>query len=288
MRLKLRSKRNVSPVTISCDDSYGSDGATTVSAVSALSTLERSSSMSSKYLDELMFDGRWDEAASYVKQNGRHAMKYRRAPQFMNVKEDSFVLPIHVALTKADVPLEFLEALVFAYPNSLMKHDSSLQRGCLHIAIKSRVPDHIISYLIHAYPGGARLQDVMGRLPLHYAISNLRSLSLISALIVECPRSIWAQDKMGWSPLHVASGTSLDVIKLLLSKSQETITLTTTRGRTPLVIAEESEHKNKQEIVLFLQDAQKALERLPVFQNLRNAEKNGKNIFAIMSETCLA
>jgi hypothetical protein len=287
MQLTLRSKNRASASNIFCTDSYRSGGAATLSAVSARSKVERSSS---KYLHELMYDSRWNDATDYVNQNGRLASKYRRYPQFMNNKEDSFVLPIHVALTKADVTIEFIEALIFAYPNSLKKRESSQHKNCLHIAIKSRVPDNIILYLIRAYPEGGKLQDLMGRIPLHYSISNLRSLSLISTLIAVCPRSIRAQDKMGWSPLHVAADTlsSLDVIKLLSSESQETIFLTTMRGRTPLVVAKESDSKNKQEIVDFLQNAQKKLESLPVFKNFRNAEKNGKNIFAIMSEAYLA
>jgi len=278
---------NKQPLTsCSSDNSYGSESSGTISEISARSTVERST----KYLDGLVFDSRWKEATEYVKQNGRLAMKYRTSPQFMNTNEDSRVLPIHVALTKADVTLEYLEALIFAYPNSLRKQDSMNRRGCLHIAVKSRVPDRIVSYLMRMYPEGVTLQDSMGRVPLHYAVSNLRSLSLLSELIAACPRSIWAQDKVGWSPLHVAVGTlaSSDVVKLFLSKSKEIITLTTTKGRTPMFVAKESDNQNKDEIINMLADAQKSLESLPVFQNMRDAERRSKNVFAVMSEVCLA
>jgi hypothetical protein len=283
-----KSRKNVgnnqSLSSSSSDNSYGSESSASISVISARST------GSTKYIDGLVFDSRWKEATEYVKQNGRHAMKYRRSPQFMNINEDSLVLPIHVALTKADVTLEFLEALIFAYPNSLKKQDSVHRRGCLHIAVKSRVPDHIISYLLRMYPEGVTLQDSMGRVPLHYAVSNLRSLSLLSELIAACPRSIWAQDRVGWSPLHVAAGTlaSSDIVKLFLSKSKEIITLTTTKGRTPMVVAKESDNQNKDEIINMLANAQKSLERLPTFQNMRDAERRSKNIFAVMSEVCLA
>lgn len=254
---------------------------------STFSSINSKHETNSRYLDQLIFDGKWMEAKLYITENGRCARQWRRCPQFMNNRGDSFVLPIHLAVTHGDVPMDFLESLLFAYPESIEKRESFNQRNCIHIAIKSRVPDTIISQLLRLYPLAVQCQDSFGRLPLHYAISNHRSLSLISELIALCPASIAAQDKAGWSPLHVAVDkfSAVDIVELFLMKSMALITLTTKTGKTPLDIAQESDEETNTAIMKILLRARKTVELLPIVENFRNAEKRGKNMWAVMSET---
>lgn len=254
---------------------------------STFSTIESKFEKNSGYLDQLIFDGKWSEAKLYITENGRCARQWRRCPQFMNCGGDSFVLPIHLALIREDVPMEFLESLIFAYPESIEKRESSNHRNCVHIAIKSRVPDRIISRLLALYPLAVQDKDMFGRIPLHYAVSNHRSLSLISDLIVLCPSSVAAQDKAGWSPLHVAVDTlnPIDVIMLLLLKSKSLITVTTHKGKTPLDIAQDSDKEIDSVIIDVLNAAKTKLELLPVVENFRKAEMRNKNMWQIMSET---
>lgn len=250
--------------------------------------IERKSSAG--YLDQLIFEKQWEKARIFVCNNGASARKWRRCPQFMSVNGDSLALPIHLALTHEDVTIDFLESLIFAYPECVKKRESFSNRTCIHIAIKSRVPDHIIAYLINLYPPAAFCHDIYGRVPLHYAVSNMRSRSLISELVRLCPASIFAQDNRGWSCLHVAVDTfcSIEVINLFLSISLELITLKTKLGKTPLDIAKESSHTNNSHMIYLLSLAQKKFEQLPVVQNIRRAEKSNKNMHLVMDSACFA
>ncbi|GFH46138.1 hypothetical protein CTEN210_02612 [Chaetoceros tenuissimus] len=248
-----------------------------VSVASAASSVVRGSN----YLFELMFYNRWDEATERVREKGHYGRKWKRLPQFMNCPEDSQALPIHYALSKADVPLSLIEALIFAYPESIQKRETANRRGCLHIAIKSGVKNEIISYLLKLHPEGARIIDGMGRVPLMYAISNGRSFSLISEIVKVCPEAVCSQDYSGWSPLHVVAGTlpKIPVAELLLSVSESIINMTTKQGSTPLIIAQENDtSKYREDIVQFLSKAQKSFERNPLVKNFREAEKSQKNL----------
>ena len=242
---------------------------------------------SNRYLDQLIFDSKWNEAKLFVEENGRCARRWRTSPQFMNNGGDSYVLPIHLALTREDVPLEFLETLIFAYPECVEKRESFNRRSCVHIAIKSLVPDYIISYLINLHPLAVQEKDIYGRIPLHYAVSHLRSLTFISELIALCPTSVFAQDNRGWSPLHVAAGTfsSIAVVQLLLSRSKDLIKITTKIGHTPLDIAEKSDSETITDIIEILRIAQKKANHSPTVDNVYHALIRNKNIGLVMSET---
>lgn len=250
-------------------------------------TISSKSEKSSGCLDQLIFDSKWKEAKIYIMENGRCARQWRRCPQFMNNRGDSFVLPIHLALTREDVPMDFLESLIFAYPESIEKRETFNHRNCIHIAIKSKVPDYIIFHLLHMYPLAVQSQDIFGRIPLHYAVSNHRSLPLISELIALCPASIAAQDKTGWSPLHVAVDTlcSHDVIQLFLLKSKALVVLTTQKGKTPLDIAQESDCEKNIVVRNMLEMTRKKVDMLPIVDHFRKAEIRNKNMWEVMSET---
>jgi hypothetical protein len=242
---------------------------------------------SSTYLDQLIFDECWEEATALVRANGRHAMKLRKSPLFMNTLGDSKLLPIHLACANPTVTFDFLESLLFSNPASIQARESGSNRLCLHIAVKCGVPDDIISYLVKTYPEGLTMQDSMGRLPLHSAISNHRSSALISEFISRYPRTVFAADGLGWSPLHVAAFkcSPISVIELILFQSIEVTTLTTLRGRTPLHVAVMSTNRNKESVIKILSKTERSLCQCPVVANYREAEKNEKNIWNTMSDT---
>ena len=264
--------------------SISSSSSSERSTFSVRSTTEKSY----HYLHQLMFDGNWSDATNFINANGKFARKKRVAPQFLNTLCNSDLLPIHFACSRSDVTYEFLEALLFAYPSSITKRESGCLRNCLHIAVKSRVPDEIISYLIRRYPEGVKMQDAMGRIPLHYALSNMRSAELIEELIAACPETLWAQDKLGWSPLHVAVGTltPAEVIEHILSISAETITLTTQSGRTPMMIAMNSDISRSDKVIDMIAKTEEEFGKIPAIANYRMAVKERKSIFNAMSEAC--
>lgn len=237
----------------------------------------------------MLFESDWDSATEYVKANGRVARKKIFAPQFKNRLHTSELLPIHLALSRPDVPLSFLEALIFAYPKALTKKETSFGRNCLHIAFKSGVSDDIITYLIHRNPKLVEMQDTMGRLPLHYAISNSRSIEIIKELVHQYPSSLKAQDVSGWAPIHVAAGNnaSLQLIIFLISVSPDVVLQKSyVRGKLPLQIARESEKDCEEGVIELIRATTELFIQTPAFKNYALAEKRKKKKYDGMANAC--
>mmetsp|Transcript_2097 Transcript_2097/g.3191 ORF Transcript_2097/g.3191 Transcript_2097/m.3191 type:complete len:212 (-) Transcript_2097:60-695(-) len=191
----------------------------------------------------------------------------------MGGHRDSDVLPIHMALSQGDVPMELIQALLSAYPASIYKKETGYGRNCVHIALKSFVSDSIISYLIQLNPKACQDQDKLGRLPLHYAVSNLHSFDMMNEILTVYPEATKSWDNLGWTTLHIACQTysSLEVIEALLSRYPEAVLMETKRGSTPLAVAYNSKTNNKENIIPVIEPIDAAYRNLPFIQNYRAA-----------------
>jgi hypothetical protein len=224
-------------------------------------------------LSRAIMDGEWLKAATLVRDEPSRARKTIVVYEFMGSFKTSKVLPIHLALSDPKVPIELIQILIQTYPGSLRKVESGYQRNCIHIALKGRVSNTIISYILQLAPVLCRKQDRLGRLPLHYAIHNGHSLSLTKEVIHVYPEAVKAWDNLWWSPLHVAcqAEPSRELILLLLTISPEIILMTTRKGSTALDIARGSKSDRKEEILPILEDFDAMVRNLPVMQNYQEA-----------------
>eukprot|EP00551_Chaetoceros_affinis_P010082 CAMPEP_0203672412 /NCGR_PEP_ID=MMETSP0090-20130426/8393_1 /ASSEMBLY_ACC=CAM_ASM_001088 /TAXON_ID=426623 /ORGANISM="Chaetoceros affinis, Strain CCMP159" /LENGTH=263 /DNA_ID=CAMNT_0050537723 /DNA_START=40 /DNA_END=831 /DNA_ORIENTATION=+ len=230
-------------------------------------------------LINLIASNEWLRAKDLVEENGNLVRKWTVAPSLSGGVHAADILPIHQACKMEDLTIHFLEALIFAYPESLRKRETGFRRIPLHIAIRSRVPDEVIFYLLEKYPDGAAVQDVLGRVPLHYAISNHSSMEVITRLIKACRSAACAVDNLGWTPLHVAANAarSSEMVEALIESAVETVVARTRKGNTPLMCANMSEGPFKDLIVEMLRDEEQKFEMTAFFQNFRQAEQNAND-----------
>jgi hypothetical protein len=224
-------------------------------------------------LSAYMLERDYTRAISEIKRSPEKARNRITAHRFLGSPRDSHVLPLHLALSAADVPMQLIAALLKAYPGAIHQLESGTKRNCLHIALKSNVEESIISYLYQEYPELIKQQDELGRLPIHYALSNLHKESTIHDLLKAYPEAAKSWDKAGWSPLHVAvqTNTSSKIIQELIKINPDAVVMQTNKGRTPLDIAlGNSTTKGYEE---YLQGRYDAYQKLPFIQNYRLAEK---------------
>ena len=78
--------------------------------------------------------------------------------------KDANVLPIHEALV-AGAPYPIIEALLFAYPDSVYCKESSYQRLPLHCACRKNAQIDVVDLLLTKYADAALTADSLGRLP---------------------------------------------------------------------------------------------------------------------------
>jgi len=105
----------------------------------------------------------------------------------------------------------------------------------LHAAIIFRAPERTISALLFAFAQGAACKDDQGMLALHLAFRNGCDEEVIQLLLMAYPQSVDVQDR---------------------------------KGRTPMVLAQQCNHPNKDAYI-------KALERGPAYYAVANAAKDG-------------
>ncbi len=227
-----------------------------------------------------IMDEEWQTAMALLKNDPSRARKTVVIHQFMGSFQTSTVLPLHLALINPNVPNELIQTLIHAYPDSVRKVETGYHRNCIHIALKARVSESTISYIIQLHPFACQEQDQLGRLPLHYAIHNQNSLALIKEVIHVYPAAVKSWDNLWWSPLHVACQALPDpeLILHLLQISPETILMTTRKGSTALDIARGSKAKANAsgrkygaDIIPILEDFDAMVHRLPVMQNYQDA-----------------
>lgn len=225
-------------------------------------------------LTNLIANSEWARAKEMVEDNGNLVRKWSVAPSLSGGVHATDILPIHQACKMEGITITFLESLLFAFPESLKKRETGFRRIALHIAIRARVPDEIIFYLLNKYPEGAAVQDMLGRVPLHYAISNYSSMNVIKSLISACRATACAADNLGWTPLHVAANTarSAEMVEMLIECGVETVVSTTKKGNTPHMCANMSEGPYREMILEMLHREEKKFEDTAFFQNYREAE----------------
>lgn len=234
-------------------------------------------------LIKLIANDEWQSAKELIEENGNVVKRWTVAPSLSGGVHASDILPIHQACKMDGVSTHFLEALLFAYPESIKKRESGFRRIPLHIAIRARLPDEVIMFLLEKFPAGAAVQDVLGRVPLHYAISNHASISVINLLIKACRSTVCAADNLGWTPLHVAANTarSTEMVEILIHSGVESVVARTRKGNTPLMCANMSEGPFRDLIIEILHDEEQKFENTAFFQNFREAERRAQNQQAI-------
>jgi hypothetical protein len=213
-----------------------------------------------------------------IEENGNLVRKWTAAPSLTGGVAAADILPIHQACKMSDVTIQFLEALLWAYPESIRKKETGFRRVALHIAIRARASNEVILYLLNKYPDAASTQDVLGRVPLHYAISNHSPMEIIHTLISTCPATARAADNLGWTPLHVAANCarSIDMVETLLQCGSEAVVACTKKGNTPLMVARMSDGPDKDLIETILVEEQEKFEKTAYFRNFREAENNAQ------------
>lgn len=224
-------------------------------------------------LARFIMDKDYTNAIHYIQIDPESTNTRIVAHEFMGAYRTSQILPIHLALSQGDVPMELILALVNTYPQSIGKTETGYRRTCLHIALKSFVSDTIISYLIQLYPDACAQQDKLGRLPLHYAISNVHDMSIIREIIHVYPEAVKSWDNLGWTPLHVACQTfsSAELIQMLISLYPEAVLMVTQKGSTPHDIATSAEQNHKEILLPILEEVEQAFENVPLIRNYREA-----------------
>jgi len=238
------------------------------------------------YLVELIIASEWVTARELIRTHPNLAKKWSSSQGFSgDMLYSTDILPLHQACTKVDVQIDFLELLILAYPKSLLKCETANNRNLLHISVRCHLCDEIIAYLVDKNPDTLLSQDSHGRIPLHYACSNLASLATIKKLITTHPGTVSATDKVGWTPLHVASSQSpsLVIIETLLGFCPEAIVMLTANGISPMRCAEiNNKSENKAVIISHLANNEQRFHQLPIFENMRNAERRNKKPLPVL------
>jgi hypothetical protein len=226
-------------------------------------------------LINVIANSEWSKAKEIIDQNANLVRKWTVAPSLSGGVHASDILPIHQASKMESVNIPVLESLLFSYPESIRKRETGFRRLPLHIAVRARLADDVILYLLNKYPEGAAVQDVLGRVPLHYAISNHASMLVIHSLISVCRATACAVDNLGWTPLHVAASTarSTEMVETLIEAGVETVVSRTRKGNTPLVCANMSDGPCRDLIIEILTAEQGKFEKSVFFQNFREAEQ---------------
>lgn len=241
--------------------------------------------LSANALVKAISEREWMKAKEMINENGNIVRKWSVAPSLTGGVAVSEILPIHQACKTEGCTVDFLESLIWAYPESLSIPETGFRRLPLSIAIRSRQSDEVISFLLTQFPDSASKQDILGRVALHYAISNHSSIHIIEELVLVCPSTSFASDNLGWTPVHVAANMarSATMLQVLLKHGSEAVVTATKKGNTPLMCVRMSSGPDKDLIEIILLEELKKFETTAFFQNFREAESK-----ATINETSLS
>jgi len=230
--------------------------------------------MGKNILLPLLLNSEWDKAVKCVRADNDRARKWIVTQSFTGNISKTDILPIHQACAIADVQFNIIEALALVHPDSLHLCESGTLRTPLHIAMRARVSDEIIAFLMKKCPKAISMMDALGRIPLHYACSNAVPTVTINRLIWSCPESVGASDNLGWTPLHVASSLyqTSDVVQTMLNACPEAVFLTTSKGSSSYTVAQVNPSSAKQMISEILTKVELEFLKMPAFLNIRAAE----------------
>jgi hypothetical protein len=123
-------------------------------------------------LSTAIIEEQWDRCVSICQTQPNNAKLWtNRLGLFEGIK-DSKVLPIHEALV-AEAPIHVIEALLFAYPDSVYCKESSYQRLPLHCACRKNARLDVVDLLCQKYADAALTADSLGRLPREFFLEDL-------------------------------------------------------------------------------------------------------------------
>ena len=252
----------------------------------AIASVSSSDSMSStQKLVGFLFEENWSNVLQLIQAKPKLVRNRTLTRSFMNDGRTAQILPIHRACSMSLLPLDILESLVFAYPESLQKKETGLRRNCLQIAIRAGLSQDIIRYLLEKDHQAASYQDSLGRVALHYACLNrdTYSLNLIQELVQACPATVCATDKMNnYTPLHLAASfcQSVDMVRFLISTEPKSVLVVSKKGLSPLDLALSTAESSgltssshQREIVKLLIETEEKYRKLPMFQNFEKASQ---------------
>ncbi|KAI2501516.1 hypothetical protein MHU86_12961 [Fragilaria crotonensis] len=176
----------------------------------------------SNLLVEAIRNRSWNEIIEICESQSEHSHSAQMAKQWCRIKltgEKSacvIMLPLHYIVIMADgskESLQAVEAVAKLHPHALECKESSLARTPLHLACLHEDYmlgiggcNHLILFLLHAYPDAAMERDRLLRTPLHYAAANDANVGerALHELLESYPEATTARDGQGWLPLHVA------------------------------------------------------------------------------------
>ena len=121
----------------------------------------------------------------------------------------------------------------------------------LHLACRERASKSVISYLLHADPEAAKVEDDEGRLPLHLACRQGAGVEIIDNLIICYHRAARTADSYSLLPLHwaCAQNATPEVIESLLRANPDAVDSKDKWGRTPMSLTLASTNSQKEAIV---------------------------------------
>jgi len=126
----------------------------------------------------------------------------------------------------------------------------------LHSACARKPPTAVVSALIIAYPEAAKSVDDQGMHPLHYACGNQASREVIRLLLVANPQAAKQTDPRGMLPIHHLASwgpSSISIIDMVLVANRNVKEVTDIDGNTPLDLAKEADHNEKDKVIQALE-----------------------------------
>jgi len=176
----------------------------------------------------------WNSVTNICEIHPRQARQWSHQLGYYDGKFDSYVLPIHHAMTLSPT-IEALESLIRSFPPGLESKDTRFKRIPLHLACIHSESLEIIRRLLIYFPEGASQIDELGRTPLHYTCSNGADTEVVRELISKYPFAASIADKDGWIPLHVAidGGAPCESIELLIQVYPKGCLVATKKGNIP-------------------------------------------------------
>ena len=235
----------------------------------------------SNQLVEAIRNRGWAEIIKICESQPDHNHSFYMAKQWCRIKltgerSACVMLPLHYIVIMADGSkecMQAIEAVTKVFPHALECKESSLARTPLHLAClhednlgMAGCCDHLIRFLLHAYPDAAMERDRLLRLPLHYAAANDANVgeAALHELLESYPEATTARDGQGWLPLHVACHykSILRTIQALCAVNPDAVVAMTPLDReTPYELVrkqrDNSDFKDRYEILDFLAEKSK-------------------------------
>lgn len=129
--------------------------------------------------------------------------------------------------------LRCLEVLIKGTRKNILDHVDAEHATALHWSVLCQHEEHAVKLLRAG--ASVRVADAEGRTPLHYAVAN-DSQRLLKHLLDADAEAVNMQDTRGRAALHLAisSGSTLQLVQVLLSCAAVNVDLTDVRMTTPL------------------------------------------------------